>query len=348
MYYLTREKECLLWEMTNRGKKIIDRSEAVKRWKDVARMETGLAPLDTPAGRARSDACVQVRLFLPLPNMVFDGMTKAEIKDALTSLVRELGLDSTDVMWSLHKGVPGGSGNNQRDQNLHLHVSYRPRNEGGKKHRICIRREVVTLREVLGGWLQERGYEIDWKSISNPGKRRHISPDKITIAERGELLHSPEKKLQADLALAKRLVSKLSRSEAREIILACLRSDKPAYSTLENELHRRGWNLSRIIRGKRKTWILTDGDKKEYALRRILEEKEKSVDALMKVLKGNDLSQATTLEKNVPVISGNEGESIPSENPCSEPEEPWPDESGGTESDEKEPFYNNSPFDRSM
>lgn len=271
---------------------ISGRREAANRWKEIARMETGLSPLDTPKGRARSDACVQVRLFLPLPNMVFDGMTKPEIKDALTALVRELELDSTDVMWSLHKGLPGGSGKKERDQNLHLHISYRPRNDEGHKHRISIRREVISLREALGGWLQERGYPIDWKSVSRPGKRRHISPEKIAMAEREEPLHSPEEQLQADLTLAKRLVSKLTREEARRILLELLRSEEAAFSRLEEEIASQGWSISRMRRGKRDTWILKEESGKELALRRILNCTEDEVHRLFMVLQSRGAEKA--------------------------------------------------------
>ncbi len=294
--YLTREKECLLWGMESGRGEITDRREAANRWKEIARMETGLSPLDTPAGRARSDACVQVRLFLPLPNLVFDGMAKAEIRDALTALVMELGLDSTDVMWSLHKGLPGGSGKKERDQNLHLHISYRPRNDEGHKHRISIRREVISLREALGGWLQERGYEIDWQSVSKPGKRRHISPEKIAMAERGEPLNSPEEQLQANLTLAKRLVAKLTREEARRILLELLRSKEAAFSRLEEEISAQGWSISRIRRGKRDTWILKDGSGKELALRRILNCKEDEVHRLFMALQARDAEKNPSKE----------------------------------------------------
>ncbi len=294
--YLTRERECLLWSMESRNREISDRREAASRWKEIAEMETGLSPLDTPAGRARSDACVQVRLFLPLPNLVFDGMTKAETRDALTALVRKLELDSTDVMWSLHKGVPGGSEKYQRDQNLHLHISFRPRNDEGHKHRISIRREVISLREALGGWLQERGYPIDWKSVSKPGKRRHISPEKIAMAERGEILHSPEEQLQADLTQAKRLVSKLTREEARRILLELFRSKEAAFSRLEEEIALQGWSISRIRRGKRDTWILKDESGKELSLRRILDYKEDEVHRLFMVLQSRDEGKVPSKE----------------------------------------------------
>ena len=55
-------------------------------------METGLAPLDTAAGRARSDACIQVRLFLPMPNMVFDGMAEKEVRESVAELLARIGL----------------------------------------------------------------------------------------------------------------------------------------------------------------------------------------------------------------------------------------------------------------
>ena len=207
--YLTRERECLLWGMDSAGSPIPDRKDAQHRWKHIARMETGRAPLDTPAGRSRIDACIQVRLFLPLPNHVFDCMTGAEARGAINDLVNGMDLDSTDVFWALHKGIPGDK--KEREQNVHLHIAYRPRNKEGKKHRISIRREVVSLRETLGAWLQKRGYKIDWKSISKPGIRRHISPVKIAMAERGDELHSPEETVQAKLTLAKRLVAKFSR-----------------------------------------------------------------------------------------------------------------------------------------
>ena len=294
-FYLTREKECLLWGMESGRREISDRREAANRWKEIARMETGLSPLDTPVGRARSDACVQVRLFLPLPNLVFDRMTEAEIRDALTALVRKMELDSTDVMWSLHKGLPG-SGKKERDQNLHLHISYRPRNDEGHKHRISIRREVVSLREALGGWLQERGYPIDWKSVSKPGKRRHISPEKIAMAERGEPLHSPEEQLQAELTLGKRLVSKLTREEARRILLELLRSEDAAFSRLEEEISSQGWSVSRMRRGKRDTWILKDGSGKELALRRILNYREEDVHRLLLALQSRDTEKNPSKE----------------------------------------------------
>ena len=319
--YLTREKECILWGMKSGRGEISDRREAATRWKEIARMETGLSPLDTPSGRARSDACVQVRLFLPLPNLVFDGMTKAEIRDALTTLVRKFELDSTDVMWSLHKGLPG-SGKNQRDQNLHLHISYRPRNDEGHKHRISIRREVISLREALGGWLQERGYPIDWKSVSKPGKRRHISPEKIAMAERGEPLHSPEDQLQADLTLAKRLVAKLTREEARRILLELLRSEDAAFSRLEEGIASQGWSVSRIRRGKRDTWILKDESGKELALRRILNYREEEVHRLFLALQARDAEKVPSKEHSgmLPQQSEDTAEPDKSEAEVSAPE----------------------------
>lgn len=319
--YLTREKECLLWGMESPRGQITGRREAATRWKEIARMETGLSPLDTRAGRARSDACVQVRLFLPLPNLVFDRMTEAEIRDALTALVRKMELDSTDVMWSLHKGLPG-SGKKEHDQNLHLHISYRPRNSEGQKHRICIRREVISLREALGGWLQERGYEIDWKSVSKPGKRRHISPEKIAMAERGEPLHSPEEQLQADLALAKRLVAKLTREEARRIFLELLRSEEAAFSRLEEEILAQGWSISRTRRGKRDTWILKDGSGKELALRRILNIREEEVHRLFMALQARDAEKAPSKEHSEILPQQSEERAEPEK---SEPEEAAPE-----------------------
>jgi len=319
--YLTRERECLLWGMESGRGEISDRREAATRWKEIARMETGLSPLDTPSGRARSDACVQVRLFLPLPDLVFDGMTEAEIKDALTALVRKMELDSTDVMWSLHKGLPG-SGKKERDQNLHLHISYRPRNSEGHKHRICIRREVISLREALGGWLQERGYPIDWNSVSKPGKRRHISPEKIAIAERGELLHSSEEQLQADLTLAKRLVAKLTREEARRILREVLRSEEAAFSRLEEEFSARGWSISRIRRGRRDTWILKDESGKELALRRILNIREEEVHRLFMVLQSKDKEKAPSKEPSGMLPKHSEETAEPNK---SEPEEAAPE-----------------------
>jgi hypothetical protein len=319
--YLTREKECLLWGMESRDREISDRREAANRWKEIAEMETGLSPLDTRAGRARSDACVQVRLFLPLPNMVFDGMTNPEIKETLTTLVRKMELDSTDVMWSLHKGL-AGSEKNQRDQNLHLHISYRPRNDEGHKHRISIRREVVSLREALGGWLQERGCPIDWKSVSKPGKRRHISPEKIAMAERGEPLHSPEEQLQADLTLGKRLVSKLTREEARRILLELLRSKEAAFSRLEEEIALQGWSISRIRRGKRDTWILNDEFRKELALRRILNYREEDDHRLLLALQSRDTEKNPSKEPSGMLPQQSEERAEPEK---SEPEETTPE-----------------------
>ena len=284
-------------------------------------METGLSPLDTPVGRARSDACVQVRLFLPLPNLVFDRMTEAEIRDALTALVRKMELDSTDVMWSLHKGLPN-SGKKERDRNLHLHISYRPRNGEGHKHRISIRREVISLREALGEWLQERGYPIDWKSVSKPGKRRHISPEKIALAERGEPLHSPEEQLQADLTLAKRLVAKLTREEARRILLELFRSKEAAFSRLEEEIALQGWSISRMRRGKRDTWILKDEFGKELALRRILNIREEEVHRLFTALQSRDAEKAPSKKlSEFPLQPGEED----AESDKSEPEEAAPE-----------------------
>jgi hypothetical protein len=230
-------------------------------------------------------------------------------------------LDSTDVMWSLHKGLPG-SGKNQRDQNLHLHISYRPRNDKGHKHRISIRREVVSLREALGGWLQERGYPIDWKSVSQPGKRRHISPEKIAMAERGEPLHSPEEKLQADLTLAKRLVAKLTREEARRILLELLRSKEAAFSRLEEEFSAQCWSISRIRRGKRDTWILKDEFGKELALRRILNYREEDVHRLFLALQSRDAEKAPSKEPSgmLPQQSEDTAEPEKSEAEVSAPE----------------------------
>lgn len=342
--YLTREKECILWGMDTSSGSISTRKEVQERWKRIARMETGIAPLDTPAGRSRYDACVQVRLFLPLPNHVFDGISGREAREAINELVNGMDLDSTDVSWALHKGIPGDK--KEREQNVHLHIAYRPRNEQGKKHRISIRREVVSLRETLGAWLQKRGYKIDWKSISKPGIRRHISPEKIAMAERGDELHSPEETVQAKLTLAKRLVSKLCRQEAKDIIFTCLQSEASGFSQLENALQERGWALSRIVRGKRKTWILTDNTGKEYALRRIIDEKEKAVDSLLRRLKANDLARKDASEKGT--LIQKEEKIIPSEALGNETDVPLPNTPPPVGNDEKEPSFNNSPPDRSM
>ncbi|NCC57509.1 MAG: hypothetical protein EOM17_07765, partial [Synergistales bacterium] len=114
--YLVREKECLLWGMDSDGKSIDDRRKAKERWRAIGRMETGLAPLDTAAGRARSDACIQVRLFLPMPNMVFDGMAEKEVRESVAELLARIGLDTTDLFWALHRGENRSS--KERAQNL--------------------------------------------------------------------------------------------------------------------------------------------------------------------------------------------------------------------------------------
>lgn len=290
--YLTRDGECVLWEMENRGRKIHDRKKAAERWKRVAKIETGILPLDTPAGRARHDACVQVRLFLPLPNLVFSGMMSIEIREALNLLVDSLNLDSTDVMWALHGGRQekgkGEKGKCKKEQNLHLHISYRPRNEEGKKHRISIRKQVVLLRKALGEWLEDRGYEIDWQSVKTPGKRRHISPAKIAMAEKGMQLHCEEEKLQAEITLAKRKVSEFTRELAREIILKSVKSEDPSFSEIEKEISNRGWSIAKVKRGKKTTWVIEEEAGKEMAVRRILGCKEKMVSDLFNILKAED------------------------------------------------------------
>jgi len=292
--YLTREQECVLWGMDTPGGSITGRREAQERWKHIGRMETGIAPLDTPAGRARHDACVQVRLFFPLPNHIFDGMTHSEARDSVAEFIRGLELNSRDVFWALHRGTHRNK--RDREQNIHLHIAYRPRNDQVVKHRICIRREVISLREVLGGWLQDRGYEIHWQSVTKPGKRRHISPEKIAMAERGELLHSPEEKLQADLTLARRRVAKLTREEARRILRELLRSKEAAFSRLEEEIALLSWSVSRIRRGKRDTWILKDDSGKELALRRILNCREDEVHRLFLALQSRDAEKIPSKE----------------------------------------------------
>lgn len=285
--YLTRDGECVLWEMESRGRKIHDRKKAAERWKRVAKMETGILPLDTPAGRSRHDACVQVRLFLPLPNLVFSGMKEVEMREALNLLVASLKLDSSDIMWALHGGRQE-KGKGKKEQNLHLHVSYRPRSKEGKKHRISIRKQVVLLRKALGEWLEDRGYEIDWQSVKSPGKRRHISPAKIAMAEKGLQLHCEDEKLQAGITLARRKASEFTRELAREIILKAAKSEDPTFSRIEEEMNARGWSIAKVKRGKRTTWVIEDEAGKEMAVRRILDCKEKMVSDLFNILKAED------------------------------------------------------------
>lgn len=307
--YLTREKECLLWEMTSSGGHIIRRDEAKNRWIAIGRMETGGAPLDTKAGRSRRDGCIQVRLFLPLPNDIFDGMTDDEKRRSIGNLVGEFSLDSTDILWSLHRGLPkenAGGTTSSREKNLHLHICYRPRNEKGFKHRISIRRSVVRLREMLSLWLERLGCEIDRKSLDHPGPRRHISPGKIAIAERGEMLASAGEQLQADLTMAKRDVSMLFREEARQIVrehLEALTAGETRAS-LHDVLASRGWKLSKKRRGKRTTWVLEDDAGKEYALRRILAAKAAGVDRMMtalgKIEETGDTQRAGRILEDIP------------------------------------------------
>ena len=287
--YLVREKECLLWEMDSRGDVIDDRRKAKERWKAIARMETGLAPLDTPAGRSRSDACIQVRLFLPLPNMIFDGMTDKEIRESTKKLVSGMGLDSTDILWALHRGEGGSKKKANGEQNLHLHIVYRPRNAAGTKHRISIRREVVSLRQSLGEWIQNQGLAVDWNSITNPGPRRHITPAKIAIAERGEKLHSREDELQAELIAAGRTLSLLSREDIAQRIVDALGSSSFGYGMLESTLRDGGWRIELRKRGKRTTWLVIDENGgKEFALRRILERTEEKTNAILAKLMKRD------------------------------------------------------------
>jgi hypothetical protein len=116
------------------------------------------------------------------------------------------------------------------------------------------------------------------------------------MAERGELLHSPEEQLQADLTLAKRLVAKLTREEARRILLELLPSEEAAFSRLEEEITSQGWSISRTRRGKRDTWILKDESGKELALRRILNCKEDEVHRLFMALQARDAEKAPSKE----------------------------------------------------
>ena len=307
--YLTREKECLLWDMTSFGEHVFRREDAKKRWVAVGRMETGGAPLDTKAGRSRRDGCIQVRLFLPLPNDIFDAMTDDEKRRSIGNLVQGFSLDSTDVLWSLHRGLPketAGGAPSSREKNLHLHICYRPRGEKGLKHRISIRRSVVRLRETLALWLERHGCEIDRNALDHPGPRRHISAGKIAIAERGETLASAEEQLQADLTMAKRDVSMIFREEARRIVLEHLEAlttvEKRA--SLQEVLDSRGWKLSKKRRGKRTTWVLEDDAGKEYALRRILGAKAAVVDRMMtalgKIEKTGDTQRSGRILEDIP------------------------------------------------
>ena len=116
------------------------------------------------------------------------------------------------------------------------------------------------------------------------------------MAERGELLHSPEEQLQADLTLAKRLVAKLTREEARRILLELFRSKEAAFSRLEEEMALLGWSVSRIRRGKRDTWILKDESGKELALRRILNYREEEVHRLFLALQSRDAEKTPSKE----------------------------------------------------
>jgi len=294
--YLVREKECLLWGMESDGKSIDDRRKAKERWSTIGRMETGLAPLDTPAGRARSDACIQVRLFLPLPNLVFDGMTDKNIREAVEELLAGTGLDTTDLFWALHRGENRSI--KERARNLHLHIAYRPRNAAGRKHRISIRREVVILRTALGSWLEQRGYAVDWKSVEQPGVRRHIAPEKIAIAERGEELHSRKDELQAELTSAKRTLAVLSRKDIEQRIVAALGSPSFGYEQLETVLREGGWRLEQKRRGKRMTWLIVENEGgKEFALRRIFERTERETDAIMKKLMKRDRAFQDVLDE---------------------------------------------------
>ena len=116
------------------------------------------------------------------------------------------------------------------------------------------------------------------------------------MAERGEPLHSPEEQLQADLTLGKRLVSKLTREEARRILLELLRSKEAAFSRLEEEIALLGWSVSRIRRGKRDTWILKDESGKELAFRRILNYREEDVHRLLLALQSRDTEKNPSKE----------------------------------------------------
>lgn len=166
------------------------------------------------------------------------------------------------------------------------------------------------------------------------------------MAERGDELHSPEETVQAKLTLAKRLVAKFSRQEAKDIILSCLQLETPGFSQLESVLQERGWALSRMVRGKRKTWILTDDAGKEYALRRIIEEKEKAVDSLLRSLKENDLSQKGASEKGTLILK--EEKIIPSEAPGNETDVPLSNAPLPMENNEIEPSFDYSPTERPM
>ncbi len=308
--YLTRKKECLLWDMTSFSGHIFRREDAKKRWVAVGRMETGGAPLDTKAGRSRRDGCIQVRLFLPLPNDIFDGMTDDEKRRSIGNLVEGFSLDSTDVLWSLHRGLPkenAGGAPFSREKNYHLPSYLLPpeRRKGTQTQDFDQEKRRASSRNTRPLARATRVRDRPERARPSGAETPHLGrKDRHRGTRRNARVG--EEQLQADLAMAKRDVSMLFREEARRIVREHLEAltTGEIRPSLQEVLGSRGWKLSKKRRGKRTTWVLEDDAGKEYALRRILGAKEAGVDRMMtalgKIEETGDTQRAGRILEDIP------------------------------------------------
>lgn len=263
------------------------------KWKSIVESETGLAPKDWEgSGWARSDATCAYAYILPLPNDTFDnapGETRQRIETLLASIY---GHDSTDISYALHKGESA-----QHEQNTHLHIYIRPRNQSGKKWRMN-RGELLQWHEekrrrfgdVLSGW----GYEVEHVANGNGNKRRTRGAHGVFLRKGEDGVVSESVRRFGTALKAKNEGSRTSRWHAACALRWSAYQAVVKGTSWAEALREQGWELCRA-EGPRQTWQIRDTESgKAFALRRLFSCREAEVDShIMEMRKAIEEGQAT-------------------------------------------------------
>lgn len=275
--YVYRDGECVLGESITYGEVVEDQRQILARWRHIYAQETGRTPLEgtenfSPGQRkagpkGRWDARVMERLAIPLPNDIFDGIEDPpEMRRRVRQLVFRLELNSTDIIWALHRGHRPG-----KADNLHIHVVFRPRGIDGKKLHWT-RNELKLWRErqhrAITGWVIQQGIDAQ---VPGPSAAIHLGPRKAALAARGVTLHNGDDQRMArvlDLANA-------TRQDAAEAAKAAWEAAEPG-GGLE-ALALEGWQL--VQEGGRGTWtlVLDVAPHVRFAVRRLIGIRERDV-----------------------------------------------------------------------
>lgn len=297
--YVYRAVECVLGESISYGEVVEEQRQILARWRDIYQQETGRTPLEgtenySPGQRkagpkGRWDARVMERLAIPLPNDIFEGVEDpTEMRRRVRQLVFRLELNSTDIIWALHRGHRPG-----KADNLHVHVVFRPRGIDGKKLHWT-RNDLKLWRQrqhrAVTDWVIQQGIDAQ---VSGPSAGIHLGPRKAALSTRGITLHNRDDQRMAlalDLAHASRQMTTKAAKQSWEAAEA---------EGGEGNLREDGWKLEQV--GSRGTWtlIFEAVPRIHFAIRRLAGVQEREVAARIQVMRARTAEAARPAEKEV-------------------------------------------------